>query len=242
MNSSNPALRPSTFTEEAVRGDAAPMTVSGAVQKTTVLLGLCVLAASFTWKTGLSGNGVMLTFGGAIAGFVLAMILCFKHTWAPVLAPGYAICEGLFLGGVSAVAGARYGGIVVQAVALTFGTLFALLAAYQMGFIRATPGFKRGVFAATGGIALFYLISFVLGFFHIQIPFIQGGGTFGILFSVVVVIIAALNLVMDFDLIENGARAGAPKYMEWYAAFGLLVTLVWLYLEILRLLAKTRER
>ena len=242
MNSSNPALRPSTFTDEAVRGDAAPMTVSGAVQKTTVLLGLCVLAASFTWKSGLAGTGGMLTFGGAIAGFVIAMILCFKHTWAPVLAPVYAICEGLLLGGVSAVAGARYGGIVVQAVALTFGTLFALLAAYQMGFIRATPGFKRGVFAATGGIALFYLISFVLGFFHIQIPFIQGGGTFGILFSVVVVIIAALNLVMDFDLIENGARAGAPKYMEWYAAFGLLVTLVWLSLEILRLLAKTRER
>ena len=242
MNSSNPALRPSTFTDEIVRGAESRMTVSGAVQKTTVLLGLCVLAASFTWKAALTGTGVGLTIGGAIAGFVIAMILCFKHTWAPVLAPVYAICEGLFLGGVSAVAGAKYGGIVVQAVGLTFGTLFALLAAYQMGFIRATPGFKRGIFAATGGIALFYLVSMVLGFFHIQIPFIQGGGTFGILFSVVVVIVAALNLVMDFDLIENGARAGAPKYMEWYAAFGLLVTLVWLYLEILRLLAKMRER
>ena len=241
MTSSNPALRPSTFTEESVRGNAVPMTVSGAVQKTTVLLGLCVFAASFTWKSALTGTGGMLTIGGAIAGFIIAMILCFKHSWAPVLAPVYAICEGLLLGGVSAVAGARYGGIVVQAVALTFGTLFALLAAYQMGFIRATPGFKRGIFAATGGIALFYLISFVLGFFHIQIPFMQGG-TFGILFSVFVVIIAALNLVMDFDLIENGARAGAPKDMEWYAAFGLLVTLVWLYLEILRLLSKMRER
>ena len=225
-----------------MRGGESRMTVSGAVQKTTVLLGLCVLAASFTWKSGLTGAGAGLTVIGAIAGFVIAMILCFKHTWAPVLAPVYALCEGLLLGGVSAVAGARYGGIVVQAVGLTFGTLFALLAAYQMGFIRATPGFRRGIFAATGGIALFYLVSFVLGFFHIQIPFIQGGGTFGILFCVVVVIVAALNLVMDFDLIENGAKAGAPKYMEWYAAFGLLVTLVWLYLEILRLLSKMRER
>ena len=218
------------------------MTVSGAVQKTTVLLGLCVLAASFTWKSALTGTGGGLTVIGAIAGFVIAMILCFKHTWAPVLAPVYAICEGLFLGGVSAMASARYSGIVVQAVGLTFGTLFALLALYQMGFIRATPGFRRGIFAATGGIALFYLVSMVLGFFHISIPFIHQGGTFGILFSVFVVTIAALNLVMDFDLIENGARAGAPKYMEWYAAFGLLVTLVWLYLEILRLLAKMRER
>jgi uncharacterized YccA/Bax inhibitor family protein len=178
---------------------------------------------------------------GAIAGFVVAMVLCFKHNWAPVLAPVYAVLEGLFLGGISAMYAARFGGIVFQAVALTFGTLFALLAAYQAGFIRATEKFKLGIFAATGGIALVYFASIILGFFGVHIPGIFGSGMVGIGFSIVVVVIAALNLVLDFDMIEQGARAGAPKYMEWYGAFGLMVTLVWLYLEILRLLSKLKD-
>ena len=176
-------------------------------------------------------------FGGLIVGAIVALVLVFKKTWAPALAPAYAILEGLFLGGISAFYQARFPGIAVQAVALTFGTLFALLGAYQTGLIRPSENFKLGIFAATGGIALVYLVSMVLGFFGIQIPGIFGNGIIGIGFSIVVVIIAALNLVLDFDFIEQGAAVGAPKYLEWYAAFGLMVTLVWLYLEILRLLA-----
>ena len=150
--------------------------------------------------------------------------------------------EGLFIGAVSALYEVRYPGIVMQAVGLTFGTLIALLLAYRSGVIRVTDNFRLGVVAATGGIALFYFATMILGFFGVQFPSIYGAGPLGIGVSVFVVIIAALNLVLDFDFIESGARAGAPKYMEWYGAFGLMVTLVWLYLEILRLLSKLRSR
>ncbi|CAA9379288.1 MAG: FIG01209733: hypothetical protein, partial [uncultured Gemmatimonadetes bacterium] len=153
-----------------------------------------------------------------------------------------AVMEGLFLGGVSALAETRFPGVVIPAVALTFGTLFALLLDYRSGLIRATENFKLGVVAATGGIALVYLAGFVMSFFGASIPMIHSGGTVGILFSVFVIVIAALNLVLDFDFIEQGAEHGAPRYMEWYAAFGLMVTLVWLYLEILRLLMKLQSR
>jgi uncharacterized YccA/Bax inhibitor family protein len=169
------------------------------------------------------------------------MVTIFKKTWSPVTAPIYAVCEGAFLGGISAMFEMQYPGIVFQAIVGTFGTLFALLAAYRSGLIKATENFKLGVVAATGGIAFIYILSIILGLFKIQIPYIHESGTIGILFSVFVVIIAALNLVLDFDFIENGERVGAPKYMEWYAAFGLLVTLVWLYLEMLRLLTKLRS-
>ena len=179
---------------------------------------------------------------GAIGGFIVAIVTTFKKEWAPVTAPIYAVLEGLFLGGISATFEARFPGIVVQAVALTFGTLFCLLMAYKSRLIQVTQKFLMGVFAATGAIALFYLVSIVLSFFKIQIPFVYGSGIAGIIFSLVVVVIAALNLVLDFDFIENGAEHGAPKYMEWYGAFALMVTLVWLYLEILRLLSKVRDR
>jgi uncharacterized YccA/Bax inhibitor family protein len=180
--------------------------------------------------------------GGLLGGFVVALVTVFKKNWAMVTAPIYALLEGLVLGALSAVFEARFPGIVIQAVGLTFGTLFALLMAYKSGLIKATENFKLGVVAATGGIALVYLASLALGFFGVSIPFIHGSGPIGILFSLFVVVIAALNLVLDFDFIEGGAAAGAPKYMEWYAAFGLLVTLIWLYIEILRLLAKLRSR
>ena len=157
-------------------------------------------------------------------------------------APIYAALEGLALGGISAVFESRYPGIVSQAVFLTFGTLAALLIAYRSGWIKATENFKLGVVAATGGIFFVYLISFVLSFFGVSIPLIHGSGVFGILFSLFVVVIAALNLVLDFDFIEQGAEQGAPKYMEWFAAFGLMVTLIWLYLEVLRLLSKLQQR
>jgi uncharacterized YccA/Bax inhibitor family protein len=153
----------------------------------------------------------------------------------------YAILEGLVIGGISAYAEAQLKGIVFQAVALTFGTLFSLLVAYRSGVIKVTEKFRLGVVAATGAIFLVYLVSIVLGFFGVSVPLIYSGGTFGILFSLFVVVIAALNLVLDFDFIEQGARQGAPKYMEWYGAFGLMVTLIWLYIEFLRLLTKLRQ-
>jgi uncharacterized YccA/Bax inhibitor family protein len=179
---------------------------------------------------------------GILGGFVLALVTAFKPVWAPISTPLYALAEGLALGGISVVFESAYSGIVAQAVFLTFGTLAALLIAYRSGVIRATDNFRRGVFAATGGIALLYLASFILGFFGIAIPLIHSNGLVGILFSLFVVVIAALNLVLDFDLIERGAAQGAPAYMEWYGAFALLVTLVWLYLEILRLLSKLQSR
>jgi len=183
----------------------------------------------------------MLLVGG-IGGFIFALITMFKKTWAPVTAPIYALLEGLVLGGISAMFEMRYHGIAIQAVSLTFGTMFALLLAYRSGLIPVTQNFKLGIIAATGGIAIFYLAQIVLGLFGIHFTTINGSGPIGIAFSVFVVIVAALNLVLDFDFIESAAAAGAPKYMEWYGAFGLMVTLIWLYLEILRLLSKLRSR
>lgn len=173
---------------------------------------------------------------------IVGFVTIFKKEWAPVTAPAYALCEGLFIGGISAIFEMRFPGIVMQAVALTFGTLFCLLMAYKSGVIKATENFKLGIVAATGAICVIYLVSFVMGFFGASIPMIHSSGPMGIIFSLVVVTIAALNLVLDFDFIEKGATMGIPKYMEWYAAFGLVVTLVWLYIEILRLLAKLQSR
>lgn len=179
---------------------------------------------------------------GGIGGLVVGLITIFKKEWAPVTAPVYALLEGLFLGGVSATFEARFHGIVLNAVLLTFGTLGALLVSYRAGFIRATDGFKRGVVAATGAVMLVYLVGFVMSFFGKGIPYIHQNGWIGIGFSLVVVVIAAFNFILDFDLIEQGANGRAPRFMEWYGAFALLVTLVWLYLELLRLLSKMRSR
>jgi len=172
----------------------------------------------------------------------LALITIFKKEWSPFTAPMYALVEGVFLGAISALFNAKFPGIVFQAVLLTFGTLFALLFAYRSGVIKATENFKLGVVAATGGIALLYLASFVLGFFNINVPVIHDSSWLGIAFSLFVVVVAALNLVLDFDFIETGVAQRAPKYMEWYGAFGLMVTLVWLYVEFLRLLSKIQQR
>jgi uncharacterized YccA/Bax inhibitor family protein len=221
------------------------MTIQGAVNKTGILLILVLVTAGYTWNLAFtSGVGAVNPYiwGGAIGGLILGLITAFKPTWAMVTAPLYALLEGLFLGGFSAFFEAMYPGIVLQAVGLTFGTLFALLAAYKSGLIRATENFRLGVVAATGGIFLVYMATMLLGFFGVQIPYIHGSGPLGIAFSGFIVVIAALNLVLDFDFIEQGAERGSPRYMEWYAAFGLMVTLIWLYIEILRLLAKLRGR
>ena len=243
FRSGNPALKADTFSRyRAVSGSDA-MTLGGTVNKTALSLGILMVAASYVWNRGAEDPALgAFVIVGAIAGLVVAMVTVFKQTWAPYTTPLYAGLEGLALGGISVVFEAQYPGIVSQAVFLTFGTLGALLFAYRSGLIKATENFKLGVVAATGGIAVVYLLSFVLGFFGMNIPLIHSSGTFGILFSLFVVVIAALNLVLDFDFIEQGVERGAPKHMEWYGAFGLLVTLVWLYLEILRLLAKLQSR
>ncbi|WP_313348516.1 Bax inhibitor-1/YccA family protein [Stenotrophomonas sp.] len=252
MRSGNPALSESTFLDLAsgsvVTSPDQVMTINGTVNKTGILLLLTVLTAAFAWSQTLGADGqiapgaMIYAIGGAIGGLVLAVVTVFKKEWSPVTAPMYALVEGFFLGAISAVFEARFPGIVFQAVLLTFGTLFALLVAYRSGLIKVTENFKLGVVAATGGIALLYLASFVLSFFNINVPVIHEASWLGIAFSLFVVVVAALNLVLDFDFIENGAAARAPKYMEWYGAFGLMVTLVWLYVEFLRLLSKLQSR
>ncbi len=259
MRTGNPALNANTFESfGAYRPDTAAvpsgaMTILGTVHKTLFLLALAMGAACFTWSRATLmaeaapgaavGSVAGWVVGGAFVALVTGFVICFKHTWAPMLAPVYAIAEGLLLGGISAGFEAQYPGIVVQAVGCTFGTLCCLLLAYQSGMIRATENFKLGIVAATGGIALLYLVTFLAGLFGFSLfSSLYGSGLVGVGFSVVVVAIAALNLVLDFDFIEQAAERGAPKYLEWYGAFALMVTLVWLYLEILRLLAKLNDR
>ncbi len=249
MQSGNPALGKNTFldvnTGRVLSGDGT-MTMNGTVNKTGLLLALVLLGATISWSKYAGPASIPtlypLIIGGAIAGLVLALITVFKKQWAAYTGPLYAVAEGLCLGALSAMFEARYPGIVMQAVGLTFGTMAVMLLAYRSGWIRATEKFKLGVVAATGGVFLLYLVDMVLGFFGHHIGFINGSSALGIGFSVVVVVIAALNLILDFDLIESGVKAGAPKYMEWYGAFALVVTLVWLYLELLRLLSKLQSR
>jgi uncharacterized YccA/Bax inhibitor family protein len=243
LRSGNPALSDHAFRGLGRAGER--MTLGGTVNRTAIMLALMLITAGWTWNQFYSGGDPAAVMPymwlGIIGGLIAALVTAFKKTWAPVTAPIYALLEGFAVGGISAIFEARFPGIVVQAVGLTFGTLAALLVAYRSGLIRATENFKLGVVAATGGIFLVYLVDIILRVFGIGIPFIHESGAFGIGFSVFVVIIAALNLVLDFDFIESGVVQGAPKYMEWYGAFALMVTLIWLYLEILRLLAKTRR-
>ena len=244
--SGNPALSDTTFRSE---GGAVgqSMTLQGTVNKTGILLGILVLTAVYTWnlffQTGNPAAVMPIATGGAIGGFILAMITIFKKAWSPFTAPIYAALEGLFLGGISAIFEYQYPGIVIQATGLTLGTLASLLVLYKLGIIKPTENFRLMIVSATMGIAVLYLISMIMNMFGSSgIGFIHSNGLFGIGFSLFVVAIAALNLVLDFDFIEQGSEMGAPKYMEWFGAFSLMVTLIWLYLEMLRLLAKLRSR
>jgi len=252
MRSGNPVLGENTFLDVGSGavvsgGPSTTMSINGTVNKAGLMLVLLVLGAAFTWSrfdgTPAGAQAVLPWVAvGAIGGLILALITIFKKTWSPVTAPIYAVLEGLFLGGISAMFELRFPGIVMQAVMLTFGTLFALLVAYRSGLIKATENFKLGVVAATGAICLVYIADIVMGMFGKSFGFLHDSSWLSIGISAVVVIVAALNLVLDFDFIESGAEHGAPKYMEWYAAFGLMVTLVWLYLEMLRLLSKLQSR
>ena len=240
MRSNNPVLKPEIFSQEHAVSGSSAMTIKGSVDRTFVLLCLLVVGAGLVWGQPL--KFMPLAMPAALAGFILAMVTVFKKEWAPVTAPLYAIAEGVVVGWLSSMMEQSFPGIVVQAVILTFGVLFSLLMVYRSGLLRVTDNFRRGIIAATGAIALVYLVSWIMGFFGKTIPLIHEGGTAGIIFSLVVVTIAALNLVLDFDFIEKGQQYNLPKYMEWYAAFGLMVTLIWLYIEILKLLAKLRSR
>jgi uncharacterized YccA/Bax inhibitor family protein len=257
FKTSNPALGKNTFSSFAQSQyggnlvDASQrMSLSGTVNKTGILMLCAVATATWTWNQFLgtqdlsvAGPAVLV---GAFGGFIVALITTFKKEWAPISAPIYALLEGLVLGGLSAIFELRYPGIAMQAVGLTFGTLFVMLLAYKSGLIKVTNKFRIGVIAATGGIALFYFLTMLLSFFHISafssVLSVQNASLLSIGISLFIVAIAALNLVLDFDFVEQGVAYGAPKYMEWYAAFGIMVTLVWLYLEMLRLLAKFNSR
>ena len=246
MRSGNPVLNDRAFSKSPGGVAADSMTIEGTVNKTMMLLTLCVATAAWTWGRFFSTGSVeaisTLMWVGLLGGFALALVTAFKAEWAMFTAPAYAALQGLAIGGISAIFEARYPGIVIQAVGLTFGTLLCLLGLYKSGLIPVTQNFRLGIVSATGAIALLYLVQIVMRMFGSDgMGFIHEGGVFGILFSAFVVTIAALNLVLDFDFIENGAKQGAPKHMEWYGAFGLVVTLVWLYLEILRLLGKLRD-
>ena len=240
--SGNPTLSDATVADfENV--DQKTMTLQGTVNKVGILLALVMLGAAYTWNVYfVTGSPGALMPIGLFGGMIFALITIFKKNWAMYTAPIYAILEGFFLGGISAIFESQYPGIVIQATGLTFGTLASLLVLYKTGVIKPTENFRLMVVSATMGIALLYVVSFIMSIFGTGIGFIHDNGIFGIGFSLFVVGIAALNLVLDFDFIEEGSEKNAPKYMEWFGAFALMVTLIWLYLEMLRLLAKLRSR
>ncbi len=265
MRSTNPVLRRQVFQDQVATGER--MTMNGTVGKTGLLLALAIITGAWTWHhfaatyadalasvaasaqhpaalAASQAMGAVMPFllGGLVIGFILAMVAVFKPRWAGITAPVYALAEGCVLGGISAFMNLRYPGVVLQAVMLTAGVMAVMLVAYRAGWIRVTDRFRTGVVAATGAIVLLYLVDIGLrAFTSADIAFIHQSGWLGIGFSLLVVGIAALNLALDFDMIEQGVAHGAPKFMEWYGAFALMVTLVWLYLEILRLLAKVRR-
>ena len=251
--SSNPVFGKNIFSQSATSSEDGVMTVNGTMNKTGLMLLIVIFAASFTWRKffgdfspttpGEIPPGVMgWMLAGGIGGFITALITTFSPRRAAMTAPIYAVFEGLFLGAISAMFEAKFPGLVMRAVSLTFGVFLIMLMLYRSGTIRATDTFKKVIFAATGGIALVYLVSFIAGMFGANLGFMHDSSLLSIGISLVVVVVAALNLILDFDMISQGSNARAPKYMEWYGAFALMVTLIWLYMELLRLLSKLASR
>lgn len=237
---SNPLLN-KAFDESYAIPSTDRMSLEGTIDRALLLFAILTIGAAWTWSTYFNGNSIATyLIVGLLGGFITALVIVFNRHLAPYLSPIYAALEGLALGGLSATFEGLYHGIVLQAVLVTIcimGTMFVL---YRTRIIRATKKFWIGVTSATVGVALFYLADMLLSFFNISIPYLNSGGIIGIGISLVIICVAALNLILDFDVIERGVQSGQPKYMEWYAAFGLMVTLVWLYLEVLRLLSKRR--
>ena len=245
MRSSNPVMTGKIYEKAGSAASGSVMTINGTINKIGLLLLLVIAAASYTWNLVLGDDpgraGTMAIVGG-IGGFIMAMITIFRPKSAGYTAPVYAILEGMFLGAISAVINAKYPGVAFQAVLLTIGTLFSMLFLYRSGRIRATPKFRKGVMMATGAIFFAYMISWIMSMFGMSMGFMHSSGLLGIGINMVIIVVAAMNLILDFDFIEKGSQAGAPKYMEWYGAFGLMVTLVWLYIEFLRLLSRFAGR
>lgn len=238
--SSNPVLNESRFTNQEVlqqSAQAGTMTARGAVNKTLFIGTLMLVTSVISY---LNPSPVFL-WGGLISGLVLVLLATWKTHWSPVIAPAYGLVEGFFLGTVTAMYAASYNGIVFQAVSLTIGLLFIMLFLYQARIIVVTQKLRSGIIMATMAVLALYLVSMVLGFFGVRMPLLHEGGLLGIGLSLVIVGIASMNLLLDFDMFEKGEEQGAPKFMEWFAAMGLLVTLIWLYIEILRLLGKLRD-
>ena len=247
FNSSNPTLSEKSFGRVINIPGSGSMSFRGTLNKFGFLFIMVMATAFYVWNEAAVGNSIQgYVMGGAIGGLVVALILMFKPVWAQYLAPAYALLEGLVIGSISAIYNNAFAkvapGIVMQAVILTFGTAIAMYLLYSFRIIRVTERFRSIMFAAIGGIALFYLITFILSLFGVQVQGLQGGSMLSIGISIAITAIAALSLLLDFDRIEQGASMGAPKYMEWYCAFGLLVTMVWLYVEILRLLGNLYGR
>ena len=228
----------------ATAGSSA-MTINGTLNKIGLMLLLVIAAAAYTWNMVMGadpGRASTLAIVGAIGGFIMALITIFRPKSAAISAPIYAILEGLFLGAISAILNTKYPGIALQAVMLTIGTLFTMLFLYRSGRIRATPRFRQGVMMATGAVFFAYMISWIMSLLGMPVGFMHSAGPLGIVINLVIIVIAAMNLILDFDFIEKGSQMGAPKYMEWYGAFGLMVTLIWLYIEFLRLLSRISGR
>jgi uncharacterized YccA/Bax inhibitor family protein len=247
FQSGNPTLSEKQFEKTLTSGSGETMTVRGTMNKFGFLMLMVMAGAAFAWQWFDAGKNPMpLMLGGALGGLVVALVITFKKEWSGYLAPAYAILEGLFVGAISAyfnfIFQEKYPGIITHAVLITFAVAASMYLLYTLRIIKVTDKLRSIIFVATASIAVFYLLTWVMSFFGIHFDFLTTGSTFGIIFSLAVIAIAALNLVLDFDMIEKGSEMGAPKYMEWYGAFGLLVTLVWLYLEILRLLAKMNSR
>jgi len=247
FKSGNPTLSEKFFQKHLQAGSDEVMTERGTLNKFGFLFLMVLAGAAFAWNAFYQGKDVFpWMIGAAIGGLIVALVICFKPKWSPYLAPAYGLLEGVFVGAISAYFNFAFAetapGIVMQAVGLTFGVVIAMFLLYNFGVIKATQRFKSIVITATAGIALFYALAMILRLFNIQMPLIHDSGMWGIGFSLLVVAIAAMNLILDFDMIEQGSAMGAPKYMEWYGAFGLMVTIIWLYIEILRLLSKLNSR
>jgi uncharacterized YccA/Bax inhibitor family protein len=248
MNSNNPFFKNKTFTNTSAAAEVheakiidrnETMTVSGTINKSFLMLILLIASAAVTWSM---ANPIVFAIGGAIVGFILVLIAAFKPQYSGFLAPGYAIFEGLFIGGISSIFEVMYPGIVIQAVSCTFVTFMVCFGLYKYEIVKVTERFKSVVLAATLAIATYYLISWLLSMFTSFQPVHNGNSWMSIGISAFVIVIAALNLFLDFDQIEKGVQQKMPKYMEWYGAMGLMITLVWLYIEFLRLLSKLNRK
>jgi len=255
FKSSNPAFSEKIFSKAGAYTSDETMTVQGTMNKALLMLILVILGAAFTWKgffdampvegaenVALPTSVIVWMLVGGIGGFITSLIVIFAPKTSPYTAPIYAVLEGLFLGGISAFFAMQYSGIVMQAVGLTFITFFIMLITYRTGLIKVTEKFRTIIIVATAAIAVMYLVTFIIGLFGVSTSYLHGNGLLSIGISIAVIAIAALNLLLDFDFIDRASAQGAPKYMEWFGAFGLMVTLIWLYIEFLRLLSKLNSR